>query len=180
MERVMPVFIRIGLAALLSIALVYVGPQLLGAILAFLPDAFYEALPLHPFILILLLSGLLAGICLALIAPNRRLVSSGLVAFGLIALGSISFYSNLCSPEETQRIHDDWAAIPQYNLGQPLDQQPVQSAALTSVSYDCLLPETGWESAGAIAGDLLTSFLGVALGILLVPRRRQRPTPEFI
>lgn len=176
----MPVFIRIGLAALLSIALVYVGPQLLGAILAFLPDAFYEALPLHPFILILLLSGLLAGICLALIVPNRRLVSSGLVAFGLIALGSISFYSNLCSPEETQRIHDDWAAIPQYNLGQPLDQQPVQSAALTSVSYDCLLPETGWESAGAIAGDLLTSFLGVALGILLVPRRRQRPTPEFI
>ncbi|CAM4012049.1 hypothetical protein [Ectopseudomonas alcaliphila] len=176
----MPIFIRVGLAALLSIALVYVGPQLLGGMLAFLPDAFYEALPMHPFILILLLSGLLAGICLALMAPNRRLVTSGLVAFGLIALGSISFYNNLCSPEETQRIHDDWAAIPQYNLGQPLDQQPLQFGALNSVSYDCLLPETGWDSAGAIAGDLLTSFLGVALGILLVPRRRQRPTPEII
>lgn len=48
----MPIFIRVGLAALLSIAVVYFGPQFLGAMLAFLPDAVYEVLPMHPFILI--------------------------------------------------------------------------------------------------------------------------------
>lgn len=112
----MPAVVRIGLSALATLVVLYFSPQMLAHLLVLLPESVAAALPIEPFTLNLLLSSLLAGVCLALLASNHRFSTAGLVALGLLGLYAFGFYSNLCSVEETQRIHAEMQAMPMYNL----------------------------------------------------------------
>lgn len=173
----MSALFRVGSSALFALILLYFGPQLLAYPLALLPGALYAALPIDPFGLNLVLSSLLAGVCLALLTPVRRLASSGLVVLGLLAVYSIGFYSSLCSSNETQRVHAELAAMPLYNLGQPLEEQPLQFDSSTQLSYACILPEARWDSIRSMTGDFLLRLLALFVGVLLIPRRSARRQP---
>lgn len=170
----MPATMRIGLSALTTLIVLYFGPQLLPYLLILLPESISAALPIGPFTLNLLLSSLLAGVCLALLAANRRLVTAGLVALGLAGFYSFTIYSNLCSAEETQRIHAELEAMPMYSLGRPMDAQPVPIDAVSSVSYACSLPEEFNDNLVTMTGDFFTIMAAVLVGTLLIPRRRSR------
>lgn len=168
----MPAAMRIGLSALVTLIVLYFGPQLLPYLLILLPESVSAALPIGSFTLNLLLSSLLAGVCLALLATNRRLVTAGLVALGLAGIYSFSIYSNLCSAEETQRIHAELEAMPMYNLGRPADSEPIPFDAVSSVSYACSLPEELNGNLVTMTGDFFTMMAAMLIGTLLIPRRR--------
>nr|WP_256674804.1 hypothetical protein [Pseudomonas sp. ALS1131] len=177
MERVMPAIVRIGLSALATLVVLYFSPQLLPHLLVLLPESVAAALPIGPFILNLLLSSLLAGVCLALLASNHRLATAGLVALGLLGIYAFGFYSNLCSVEETQRIHAEMEAMPMYNLGRPADAEPIAIDPIASLSYACILPEDRSDNLFTMTWDFLVRLAAVIAGTLLVPRRRSRTEP---
>lgn len=137
----MPAIVRIGLSALTTLVVLYFSPQMLHYPLVLLTENLFAVIPVDSYTLIVILSGLLAGMVLALLAANRRLISAGVVALGLTALYGFNFYSNLCSPEETQRIHSEMEAMPMYNLGRPADAEPIAIDSIASLSYACILPE---------------------------------------
>ncbi|ALN18620.1 hypothetical protein [Ectopseudomonas mendocina] len=173
----MPAIVRIGLSALATLVVLYFSPQLLPHLLVLLPESVAAALPIGPFILNLLLSSLLAGVCLALLASNHRLATAGLVALGLLGIYAFGFYSNLCSVEETQRIHAEMEAMPMYNLGRPADAEPIAIDPIASLSYACILPEDRSDNFFTMTWDFLVRLAAVIAGTLLVPRRRSRTEP---
>jgi hypothetical protein len=173
----MPAAMRIGLSALVSLIVLYFSPQLLPHLLVLLPESVAAALPIEPFILNLLLSSLLSGVCLALLASNRRLATAGLVALGLLGIYAVGFYSNLCSVEEVQRIHAEMEAMPMYNLGRPADAEPIPIDSISSLSYACILPEERGDNLFTMTWDFLLRLAAMFAGTLLVPRRRSQAEP---
>ena len=171
----MPAFARLILAAATSLVIFYTSLKLLVPwILALLPAQLYGVLPIDPFVINLWLSALLSGICLAILAPQQRLAGIVLVASGLAGITLVTFALSLCSAAELQRIENELASMPRYNLGQtPHEPIPIEPAA-TTVSYQCVLPDERVSSMLSIAGDYSSSLLGLTLGCLLVPRRLRR------
>ncbi|MFV9653763.1 hypothetical protein ACNFCK_02490 [Pseudomonas sp. NY15366] len=173
----MPAVVRIGLSALATLVVLYFSPQMLAHLLVQLPESAAAALPIESFTLNLLLSGLLAGVCLALLAGNHRLATAGLVALGLLGIYAFGFYSNLCSVEETQRIHAEMQAMPMYNLGRPVDAEPIAIDSIASLSYACILPEDRSDNLATMTWDFLVRLAAMLAGTLLLARRRSRTRP---
>lgn len=173
----MPAVVRIGLSALATLVVLYFSPQMLAHLLVLLPESVAAALPIEPFTLNLLLSSLLAGVCLALLASKHRFSTAGLVALGLLGLYAFGFYSNLCSVEETQRIHAEMQAMPMYNLGRPVDAEPIAIDSIASLSYACILPEDRSDNLATMTWDFLVRLAAMLAGTLLVARRRSRTRP---
>lgn len=172
----MPAILRLLPRALLVFAVLFAGPLLLGHALARLPEALYTLLPIEPFTLTLLLSALLAGVCLTLLAPGRRLATGALVVLGFVGAQAGGFYGSWCSEEETRRVHSELAAMPRYNLALPRADQPPQPPPVL-VTHNCLLPEDRLQVAFDMTGDLLGRTLALILGSLLIWRR---PRPQTV
>lgn len=173
----MPTTVRIGLSALVSLVVLYFSPQVLHYPLVLLTESLFTVIPVDSYTLSVILSSLLAGMVLALLAANRRLTTVGVVTLGLTVLYSFNFYSHLCSPEETQRIHAEMEAMPMYNLGRPADSEPIPMESIASLSYACILPEERSDNLFTIMWDFLFRLAAILAGTLLVPRRRARTEP---
>ncbi|WP_454255892.1 hypothetical protein [Pseudomonas sp. Marseille-Q8238] len=141
---------------------------------SYLPEAFYNAFPLHPFELTVLLSGILGGICLALLAKQQRLNTLLLAVFGNFSILIITFTLNLCSPAEAERIIADINAMPSYNLAFPRDADDYLPIDNLSITYSCTLPGEHRSSLFGMLPATLYAVLGLAIGSLFVPRRRNR------
>ncbi|WP_068829359.1 hypothetical protein [Pseudomonas sp. BMS12] len=165
------IWIRVSLSCLACTALLSALLQLLPYLLQWLPEALFDVLP--AFYSNLFLAAGLSGLTLAWLLPERRRTGVLLTLAMLVVVALLRLQLGLCSQEETARIEAELAAMPSYNLGQPWAEQPVASAGPSSVSWECTPPEYLADSLIAIAGDLLLSGVALALGALLLPRRRR-------
>lgn len=172
----MPAYIRIAFNALLTLALLYVATWLLPYLLGLLPERVYDATPLDPYILNLLLPGLIAGTGLALITASHRLVTTSLVALGLAGIYAVSFYAFLCNADETLRIHTEMAAMPTYNLALPHLEQPTPESLPTVLHYACVLPEERTDNLMRAVGEYFLRLLAILAGLLFLalPRKAKQ------